>query len=49
MERGTGEHDPLAVDPETMRRLGYEAVDWLVERATGLPDEPVIRTARPSP
>ncbi|MDX6325209.1 MAG: hypothetical protein QOK15_1563, partial [Nocardioidaceae bacterium] len=24
--------DPLAIDPETMRRIGYETVDWLVER-----------------
>ena len=28
------ERDPLEVDPETMRRLGYQVVDWLVERAT---------------
>src|SRR4051812_50209770 len=47
MERDTGDHDPLAVDAETMRRLGYEVVDWLVERAGGLGDEPVIVRATP--
>ena len=37
--------DPLEVDPETMRLLGYQVVDWLVERAHGRPDEPVLRQA----
>lgn len=39
------ERDPLEVDPETMRALGYEVVDWLVERAHGRSDEPVLRQA----
>ena len=39
------ERDPLEVDPETMRLLGYEVVDWLVERAHGRRDEPVLRQA----
>ena len=37
--------DPLALDRETMRRMGYEVVDLLVERLTRLADEPVIRMA----
>ena len=40
--------DPLAIDPETMRRLGYEVVDWLVERAVGRADEPVLRRRTPA-
>ena len=39
------ERDPLEVDPETMRLLGYQVVDWLVDRAQGRRDEPVIRRA----
>jgi glutamate/tyrosine decarboxylase-like PLP-dependent enzyme len=39
------DHDPLDVDPEMMRRLGYRTVDWLVERATRRRDEPVLRRA----
>ena len=39
------ERDPLEVDPETMRLLGYQVVDWLVERAHGRRDEPVLRQA----
>ncbi len=27
------ERDPLEVDPETMRLLGYQVVDWLVDRS----------------
>ena len=42
------ERDPLEIDPETMRRLGYQAVDWLVERAHGRRDEPVLRQASPA-
>ncbi len=34
--------DPLALDPETMRRLGHEVVDWLVDRATRRSEEPVL-------
>ena len=37
--------DPLALDRETMRRMGYQAVDMLVERIDGLAAEPVLRTA----
>ena len=34
--------DPLSMDPELMRRLGYQTVDWLVERATRRDQEPVL-------
>jgi hypothetical protein len=37
--------DPLALDVETMRRMGYAVVDLLVDRVARLRDEPVIRTA----
>jgi glutamate/tyrosine decarboxylase-like PLP-dependent enzyme len=37
--------DPLALDSETMRRMGYEVVDLLVERMASLPDGPVLTTA----
>ena len=37
--------DPLALDPERMREMGYAVVDLLVERALSLPDGPAIRTA----
>jgi hypothetical protein len=30
------ELDPLGIDPETMRRLGYQTVDLLVDRMAGL-------------
>jgi aromatic-L-amino-acid/L-tryptophan decarboxylase len=40
--------DPLAVDAETMRRLGYQAVDWLVDRASHRRSEPVLRTMSPA-
>jgi len=36
--------DPLALDAETMRRMGYDVVDLLVRRIGELRDEPVIRT-----
>ena len=39
------EGDPLEVDPETMRLLGYQVVDWLVGRTQGRRDEPVLRQA----
>ncbi|MFW6079354.1 MAG: pyridoxal phosphate-dependent decarboxylase family protein [Gemmatimonadota bacterium] len=46
---GGGAGDPLEMDPETMRRLGYRAVDMLVERIAGLEDEPTWRgESRPS-
>jgi aromatic-L-amino-acid decarboxylase len=37
--------DPLALDPETMRRMGYEVVDLLVERIAALSAGPVLSTA----
>ena len=37
---------PLALDPELMRRLGYQTVDMLVDRITG-PVGPVVRSATP--
>jgi aromatic-L-amino-acid/L-tryptophan decarboxylase len=37
--------DPLELDAETMRRLGYEAVDFLVERISTLGDGPAWRGA----
>ena len=40
--------DALELDPETMRRMGYEVVDLLVERIGALREGPVIRTATPA-
>jgi aromatic-L-amino-acid decarboxylase len=37
---------PLALDPESMRRLGYRTVDMLVDRIAG-PAGPVVRSATP--
>ena len=34
---------PLQLDPEQMRRLGYAIVDMLVEHERSLPDKPVTR------
>src|SRR4051794_33854400 len=31
--------DPLHIDPDTMRRMGYDVVDFLVERITNLPNQ----------
>ena len=42
------EKDPLEVDPETMRRLGYRTVDLLVDRLAGLRDIPVLRHGSPA-
>ena len=39
------EDDPLALDAEQMRRMGYEVVDLLVERIANLADGPVLQTA----
>jgi glutamate/tyrosine decarboxylase-like PLP-dependent enzyme len=39
--------DPLGLDPETMRQLGYQTVDLLVDRLAGLGDEPVLRRRTP--
>ena len=38
--------DPLALDAETMRKLGYRAVDMLVDRLTD-PSIPPLRRATP--
>jgi aromatic-L-amino-acid/L-tryptophan decarboxylase len=40
--------DPLDIDPATMTRLGYQTVDWLVERARRRRDEPVLVEATPT-
>jgi glutamate/tyrosine decarboxylase-like PLP-dependent enzyme len=37
--------DPLALDPERMRDMGYRVVDMLIERMAHLPDGPVLQTA----
>jgi len=37
--------DPLGLDPETMRRLGYQTVDMLVDRLSAVAEGPVIRRA----
>ncbi len=42
------EHDPLELDADTMRKLGYQTIDWLVDRATRRRDEPVLRQLSPS-
>jgi aromatic-L-amino-acid/L-tryptophan decarboxylase len=39
--------NPLALDPETMRRLGYQTVDLLVDRWVGLGAQPVLRRGTP--
>jgi glutamate/tyrosine decarboxylase-like PLP-dependent enzyme len=41
-----GHESPLALDPETMRQLGYRTVDMLVDRITG-PPGPVVRSQTP--
>jgi aromatic-L-amino-acid decarboxylase len=41
----TNNHDPLELDAETMRRLGYAVVDRLVERITQLGDDAAWRGA----
>src|SRR5512139_3548603 len=45
--RLTMDVDPLAVDPETMRRLGHLVVDRLADRAAARREEPVLRQASP--
>lgn len=42
------DHDPLELDADTMRKLGYQTIDWLVDRATRRRDEPVLRQLSPS-
>ena len=39
------EHDPLGLDPDTMRRLGYRTVDWLADREARRRSEPVLQQA----
>jgi glutamate/tyrosine decarboxylase-like PLP-dependent enzyme len=46
VQTGPHESDPLALDPETMRELGYRTIDLLVERLRR--DEPPIRRASPA-
>jgi glutamate/tyrosine decarboxylase-like PLP-dependent enzyme len=41
-----GHESPLALDPETMRELGYRTIDMLVDRITGEPG-PVVRSRTP--
>jgi hypothetical protein len=45
--RGNGmeRRDPLEIDPETMRQLGYRTVDLLVDRLAGLRAQPVLANA----
>ena len=39
--------DPLALDPVTMRELGYRTVDMLVAQLQAVPDGPALRRAAP--
>ena len=41
------EDDPLGLDPETMRRLGYRTVDMLVDMLATPGNVPVLRRASP--
>ena len=41
------DRDPLALDAETMRRLGYRTVDMLVDRLTDA-SIPALRRATPA-
>jgi glutamate/tyrosine decarboxylase-like PLP-dependent enzyme len=38
-------HDPLALDPATMRAMGYRVIDLLVERLAGLDAQPAWQGA----
>ena len=38
---------PFAVDPDELRRLGYRAVDLMVEHLAGIADGPVFRPMTP--
>jgi glutamate/tyrosine decarboxylase-like PLP-dependent enzyme len=40
--------DPLEMDVESMRALGYQTVDWLVDRAARRRAEPVLTSATPA-
>jgi aromatic-L-amino-acid decarboxylase len=46
VHKGRHGSDPLALDPETMRELGYRTIDLLVERLQR--EEPPIRRASPA-
>jgi glutamate/tyrosine decarboxylase-like PLP-dependent enzyme len=37
--------DPLALEPDVMRAMGYRVVDMLVDRIVRLPSEPALRMA----
>lgn len=39
------DRDPLAVDADTMRELGYRAIDVLVERFSRLAEQPAVQAA----
>jgi hypothetical protein len=43
-----GSPTPLALDPETFRRLGYRAVDLAVEHLAGMRDRPVFVPMAPA-
>jgi aromatic-L-amino-acid decarboxylase len=38
-------HDPLALDPDAMREMGYRVVDMLIDRMARLASEPVLQMA----
>lgn len=42
-----GDDDPLGLEPETMRRLGYRTVDMLVARLADPAGQPPLRVASP--
>ena len=42
------DRDPLALDADEMRRMGYAVVDLLVRRITELATGPVLRTSSPA-
>src|SRR4051812_48526137 len=44
---GRSDDDPLALDRETMRRLGYQTVDMLVDRLADPAAQPPLRVASP--
>src|SRR3954449_3515776 len=44
---GHSDDDPLALDRETMRRLGYQTVDMLVDRLADPAAQPPLRVASP--
>jgi glutamate/tyrosine decarboxylase-like PLP-dependent enzyme len=46
-DEGRATVDPLGLDPEEMRRLGYRTVDLLVDGLSRLDGQPVLLTATP--